>query len=549
MWINYLSTTSSPPPPIDTIKPVPLNPKLIWANLLTIEGVAAEIQAAQDSADGIVELQAELEKEHTSRVDENKQSYDGESSGESAIDDEYAIVMQKLRQSKAVKSREAQAKKKTTIVKKMRTKVIDAVTKIRAAAKYMVEKKLHSNLVKFDGRTRQELGQEAFWKKIVSVEDITYYESRLTIEDILNTVDAEIQSAPEFEWIPTRVLSAQQQKEKLQRETEHAEQYSHFSKFYKTLLCRSKESTEREVVGRAVIETLQKRYQKDLTKEGKVKAAKAPKASNVPVPIRQKKKTKMQLQAEIISQLQNDNNQLKSQQLQNQQSTDDVFSTAKETNQKLRTTKRSRVSSSASESESESESESGSKSSCSTKSSECSTQSTGARSTHSKSKKNSATLPVQFNISDDEDTGYFADTSNETNAKDSDIKIGNKFISLLKSKAKEQLNSKRTQTVDKAKETFLQLLNVTIVAEFSFTSYKANLFELPTMFNVTLSNTYTVEQLSKPTLRHQFLLELVGAIVSYTSCSSSSSIPLVADLSLPSILQNIFALKDFVKIK
>ena len=540
MWINYLSTTSSPPPPIDTIKPVPLNPKLLWANLLTIEGVADEIQAAQDSADGIVELQAELEKDHTSRVDENKQSYDGESSGESAVDDEYAIVMQKLRQSKAVKNREAQAKKKTTTVKKLRTKVIDAVTKIRAAAKYMVEKKLPSNLVKFDGRTRQDLGQEAFWKKIVSVEDLEYYESRLTIESILNTVDAEIQSSPEFEWIPTRVLSAQQQKEKLQRETQHAEQFSHFSKFYKTLLCRSKESTEREVVARAAIETLQKRYQKDLTKEGKVNAAKAPKAPKVP--IRQKKKTRTQLQEELISQLQNDNNKLISQ-LHNQQSTDDVFSTAKETKQKLRMTKRTRVSSSASESES------GSKSSCSTKSSECSTQSTGARSTLSKSKKNSATLPVQINISDDEDTGYFEDTSNETNAKENDIKIGNKFISLLKSKAKEQLISKRVQTVDKAKESFLQLLNVTVVAEFSFTIYKANLVELPTMFNVTLSNTYTVEQLSKPTLRNKFLLELVGAIVSYTSCSSSSSIPLVADLSLPSILQNIFDLKDFVKIK
>lgn len=541
MWINYLSTTSSPPPPIDTIKPVPLNPKLLWANLLTIEGVADEIQAAQDSADGIVELQAELEKDHTSRVDKNKQSYDGESSGESAVDDEYAIVMQKLRQSKAVKNREAQAKKKTTTVKKLRTKVIDAVTKIRAAAKYMVEKKLPSNLVKFDGRTRQELGQEAFWKKIVSVEDLEYYESRLTIEGILNTVDAEIQSSPEFEWIPTRVLSAQQQKEKLQRETQHAEQFSHFSKFYKTLLCRSKESTEREVVARAAIETLQKRYQKDLTKEGKVNAAKAPK-----VPIRQKKKTRTQLQEEIISQLQNDNNKLISQ-LHNQQSTDDVFSTAKETKQKLRMTKRTRVSSSASESESES----GSKSSCSTKSSECSTQSTGARSTLSKSKKNSATLLVQINISDDEDTGYFEDTSNETNAKEIDIKIGNKLISLLKSKADEQVNSKRVRTVDKAKESFLQLLNVDVVAEFSFPIYKANLVELPTMFNVTLSNTYTVEQLSKATVRHQFLLELVGAIVSYSSsCSNSSSIPLVADLSLPSILQNIFALKDFVnKIK
>ena len=541
MWINYLSTTSSPPPPIDTIKPVPLNPKLLWANLLTIEGVADEIQAAQDSADGIVELQAELEKDHTSRVDKNKQSYDGESSGESAVDDEYAIVMQKLRQSKAVKNREAQAKKKTTTVKKLRTKVIDAVTKIRAAAKYMVEKKLPSNLVKFDGRTRQELGQEAFWKKIVSVEDLEYYESRLTIEGILNTVDAEIQSSPEFEWIPTRVLSAQQQKEKLQRETQHAEQFSHFSKFYKTLLCRSKESTEREVVARAAIETLQKRYQKDLTKEGKVNAAKAPK-----VPIRQKKKTRTQLQEEIISQLQNDNNKLISQ-LHNQQSTDDVFSTAKETKQKLRMTKRTRVSSSASESESES----GSKSSCSTKSSECSTQSTGARSTLSKSKKNSATLPVQINISDDEDTGYFEDTSNETNAKEIDIKIGNKLISLLKSKADEQVNSKRVRTVDKAKESFLQLLNVDVVAEFSFPIYKANLVELPTMFNVTLSNTYTVEQLSKATVRRQFLLELVGAIVSYSSsCSNSSSIPLVADLSLPSILQNIFALKDFVnKIK
>lgn len=541
MWINYLSTTSSPPPPIDTIKPVPLNPKLLWANLLTIEGVADEIQAAQDSADGIVELQAELEKDHTSRVDKNKQSYDGESSGESAVDDEYAIVMQKLRQSKAVKNREAQAKKKTTTVKKLRTKVIDAVTKIRAAAKYMVEKKLPSNLVKFDGRTRQELGQEAFWKKIVSVEDLEYYESRLTIEGILNTVDAEIQSSPEFEWIPTRVLSAQQQKEKLQRETQHAEQFSHFSKFYKTLLCRSKESTEREVVARAAIETLQKRYQKDLTKEGKVNAAKAPK-----VPIRQKKKTRTQLQEEIISQLQNDNNKLISQ-LHNQQSTDDVFSTAKETKQKLRMTKRTRVSSSASESESES----GSKSSCSTKSSECSTQSTGARSTLSKSKKNSATLLVQINISDDEDTGYFEDTSNETNAKEIDIKIGNKLISLLKSKADEQVNSKRVRTVDKAKESFLQLLNVDVVAEFSFPIYKANLVELPTMFNVTLSNTYTVEQLSKATVRRQFLLELVGAIVSYSSsCSNSSSIPLVADLSLPSILQNIFALKDFVnKIK
>lgn len=292
MWINYLGNSSTPPPPINTIKPVPINPKDIWENLLTIDGVAAEIKAAQQDADDIVEMQADLEKDIISSTNVESMmpnaNIDADSS-DSDADDEYVKAIKILRQSKSVKQKDAQKKAKKNKTLQARQVVINAVAGIKAAAKYMLDKKLETRLVKFDNRSAKQLGHDAFWKKIVSIEDVEFFKSRTTVEDILNRVDDEIKKSQEFEWLPKRVLSEEQQSERIKREAQHAEQYSRYSVLWKTLLCRPKESILSEVVGRSTTEDMQKR----LKKEEKKKAASKPeKAAPKPPKEKQQKSNK-----------------------------------------------------------------------------------------------------------------------------------------------------------------------------------------------------------------------------------------------------------------
>jgi len=272
IWINYLENPT-PPPLIDTVKPVPINPKLIWQDFLKTEGAIEEIEKAQTNADTIVNLQAELERNIVEKSSSStKNMYEGNSS-ESDCDDDYAKVHQALRKSKEVKNKMAK-KKNTKVAANDRQVIINAVASIKATtSRYILEKKINSNLVHYTGRTSKQLGHEAYWNKIVSTEDMNYFEARTSVEDILNIVDLEIQAAPEFEWLPPRALTLQQQQEKAKREKENADQFAQYGQLYKDLLCRKGESGLGETVGRTTADQLIKRHQKFISnhKQSKLK--------------------------------------------------------------------------------------------------------------------------------------------------------------------------------------------------------------------------------------------------------------------------------------
>lgn len=491
------------------------------------------MENAQNNADTIVELQAELERDLETEAFNNAVTPkdnqfnlddDDESSDSDCADDYATKVLQKLRESKAVKRKLTQPKTKvaTTKASNDRRIVINAVATIKATAKYMMEKKIGTNLVRYTGKNCKELGHSAFWNKIVSIEDMKYFNERTTVEDILNIVDMEIKAAPAFEWLPQRILTAKQQEERERREKEQAEQFAQYGALYKSLLCRKNESDVKETVGRTTSDLLIKRQQKDLKQPKTFKKKKnSTEEANRPTKSKAHSKLLKENEALEIELLQKKNaalkNELKKQKPKKKSSRSDDFDD-----------------------------------------SDSSTNSTTAKSnsTHSDTKA-AEDLIIDDSKEDtifiiDDEKNYFEETTMVTSTEsDAEIKFANLYISILQKVAQAQKtaifnNSKPTSTsrgrncIDT--ETFLVSLKLAVNNELNFSSYKAQYLPLLSIFGVQLQTIYTIDQLSKKdSVRQSFLSDLVDVTVSLPSCSSSNR----AELSISSILKTILELKRF----
>ena len=85
---------------------------------------------------------------------------------------------------------------------------ISALSNIKAAANFMLNKKIHAGAIQVSNKLLQDLTYDKiFQRKVVTPK---FYEERTTVDSILQIVDDAIQSAAKFEWLPNNILSVEQ---------------------------------------------------------------------------------------------------------------------------------------------------------------------------------------------------------------------------------------------------------------------------------------------------------------------------------------------------
>jgi hypothetical protein len=469
-----------------------------------------------------------------------------DNSSESDCDDDYAKVLHTLRGNKDVKTKLVK-KKSMKAAANDRQVVMNAVANIKATTRYMLEKKIASKLVNYSGKTAKELGHEAYWNKIVSTEDMNYFAARTTVEEILNIVDMEIQSAPEFEWLSPRVLSVQQRQEKEKRDKENAEQFAKFGQLYKDLLCRKGESGQGETVGRTTADQLIKRHQKLMSNKKESKSKKTEDTTD-------DKKTKSKQvnnnkrKSDVLLKLEKENDalQIKYEQKRNAELKSKLL--------KKRKVKKSIVDV---DDESDSASSADSDSTFSTNNVGRRAESVLKEECHTVLEDEGITKIVKFDTSvvdmifEEDSANYFLETTVvTTNASESNIKVANIYIALLKKMAQSELNGHNSTTSKhrgrnkrSESDTFLVNLKLAVYEALNFPIYKSNYLPLQELFDVHLPTIYSIDQLSKETARKSFLSDLVDATVHFKAGNSSTSS--TVDIPLSSMLKTITEYKLF----
>jgi hypothetical protein len=89
--------------------------------------------------------------------------------------------------------------------------VTSALSNIKAAANFMLNKKIATGAISVSNKSFKELNYEKiFQRKVVTPEGLKYYIEHSTTKSILKTVNDAIQRAPVFEWLPLTTLSEDQ---------------------------------------------------------------------------------------------------------------------------------------------------------------------------------------------------------------------------------------------------------------------------------------------------------------------------------------------------
>ena len=462
--------------------------------------------------------------------------------------------------------------------------IVNAVAKIKAAATYMLDKKLSNKLVKYDKRSNVLLGAEAFRNKIVSIEDVAFFTSRTTVENILERVDEAIRNASFFEWLPKATLSTEQQQKRNDRMVLNEENYKLYSTIWKEQLCSKKEQhIGSETIVRDDLNQLIKRISKQTKKEKKndaavptseVKAKRGKKkgstqssqedqltamqeALNVLVTQlkdksrvavqggeeSQTKDTVVQSQSKSEGHLQSS---LLQQQVEDLQSklTNLISSSAIQkrkphnsgNSQKKKRVQRVRIR------EDEADDDDEASSYVPSVDGEKDVVSAVTFSNHASSSEVLASEIIGSEVNDCE---FIADSTMNITAiaNDSneyfvdyifnDFKKGtqeqnefaNKFIAALKSTA-QSWNKHETSTARRGDplNSFLQNAIEKIIAEFNFSVYKLKLLGLLGTLQVSLTKQYTVDELAKQKPREQFLRELVNSFLLLDDSTNLSTI-------------------------
>jgi hypothetical protein len=423
--------------------------------------------------------------------------------------------------------------------------IISGVANMKAAAKYMVDHKLEKGLVHLVEQNFQQLGPLAFRKKIVTHEDVEYYNIRLDIDSILNELDNEIKNAPVFEWVPKTVLSERQLEENKERMAEKEQEYLKYSKLYMEVLSRPKENAKGEEVigGKITMVDIKAREKKELkaNKETITKPKAPPKVSRA-------KKTNPNEQDARIAALQMQVEKL----------------VAERRGKKRQVSKNNRQNSRNEETESDNDDSSFHPSSYQRSRKEVVAKSDGddssiCLSTNKLSQAQQTSIrrssSPQLSVSnhsretmnlDDSSSSpgdYFKDsptddiiTKNvEMSSADNAlagvaaagvVDLANKLIERLKQQAldwKPSLIGRRRNESDFL-ESFIVLLNTSVIDELDFPVYKSLYLPMLKLFGVNLPNVYTEELLRKPAQRQQYLIEIVDALtVSKLKSNSSKS--------------------------
>jgi len=248
-----------PPPPLITmVKPVPINPRLIWEqfkspeieqNLIEVETSALEYLTVRE------EKQQGPEKEKTNAdSDSDEESIFGEIAKRAA--EQAASVGRKKR------------KKSNNLSKSDGQFIMQAVANIKAAVRFMRDVKIKSNVVNTTSKSLVELPYEkVFTQKTVTIDDMNYFAARESTESILNIVQVEIDKQSEFEWFSKATLSEEQLRIMELQQVLLVQQAAEIREACNKVLVRRKESTERETITRVTNEKQRKEEAKAIEKQ------------------------------------------------------------------------------------------------------------------------------------------------------------------------------------------------------------------------------------------------------------------------------------------
>ena len=547
--LDYTATHPTPPL-ISTLKPTPINLKDIWnSHKAENKNHVVELEAAEMRAQALANDLADMElhDDNNNNVANSKVHADEPDPEEVLIEMQETLRGMKLPAEEKRKAKIA-AKRKQQLKSDVQF-IISGVANMKAAAKYMVDHKLEKGLVHLVEQNFQQLGPLAFRKKIVTHEDVEYYNIRLDIDSILNELDNEIKNAPVFEWVPKTVLSERQLEENKERMAEKEQEYMKYSKLYMEVLSRPKENAKGEEVigGKITMVDIKAREKKELkaNKETITKPKAPPKVSRA-------KKTNPNEQDARIAALQMQVEKL----------------VAERRGKKRQVSKNNRQNSRNEETESDNDDSSFHPSSyqrsrkevvaksdgddssiCLSTNKLSQAQQTSIRRSSSPQLSVSKHSRETMNLDDSSSSpgDYFKDsptddiiTKNvEMSSADSTydnalagvaaagvVDLANKLIERLKQQAldwKPSLIGRRRNESDFL-ESFIVLLNTSVIDELDFPVYKSLYLPMLKLFGVNLPHVYTEELLRKPAQRQQYLIEIVDALtVSKLKSNSSKS--------------------------
>ena len=545
--LDYMANYPTPPL-ISTLKPTPINLKDIWnSHKAENKNHVAELEAAEMRAQALANDLADLElyDDNNNNVANSKVHADEQDEAEILIEMQEVLKGMKLPADEQRKAKIAAKQKK-----QLRSDVqfiISGVANMKAAAKYMLEHKLQKGLVHLVEQNFKQLGLQAFRKKIVTHEDVEYYNIRLDIDSILNELDNEIKKAPVFEWVPKTVLSERQLEENKERMAEKEQEYLKYSKMYMEVLSRPKENAKGEEVigGKITMVDIKAREKKEQLKANKETITK-PKA---PPKVSRAKKTKLNAQDALIAALQTQ-----------------VAELVAERGKKRQVSKNSRQKSRKEETESDNDDSSFHPSSCQKRrkeetesdnddSSIClsTTKLPHAQQTSIRRPSspqlfvlNHSREPMELEDSSSSPGGYFIDISTDdiitnknvemssdstydneiASVSDNVVALANKLITALKQQAQDWKPSTncRRRSESELLESFIVLLTNSVIAELDYSEYKPLYLPMLEFFDVNLPHLYTEELLKKKGQRQQYLREIVDALTVCKLKSNSSKI-------------------------
>ena len=545
--LDYTATHPTPPL-ISTLKPTPINLKDIWnSHKAENKNHVVELEAAEMRAQALANDLADMElhDDNNNNVANSKVHADEPDPEELLIEMQETLKGMKLPAEEKKKAKIA-AKRKQQLKSDVQF-IISGVANMKAAAKYMLEHKLEKGLVHLVEQNFHQLGPLAFRKKIVTREDVEYYNIRLDIDSILNELDNEIKNAPVFEWVPKTVLSERQLEENKERMAEKEQEYLKYSKLYMEVLSRPKENAKGEEVigGKITMVDIKAREKKELkaNKETITKPKAPPKVSRA-------KKTKpnepdariaaLQMQVDKLVAERGKKRQVSKNSRQKQRCIEETESDNDESSFHPSSCQRRR--------KEVAESDGDDSSICLSTNNFPQAQQTSIRrssspqlsvSNHSRETMNldnSSSSPGDYfkdsptddiitkNVEMSSDSTY--DNNAQAEVADAVVDLANKLIKSLKQQAQEWKPSLicRRRNESELLESFIVLLKNSVIGELDFPVYKSLYLPMLQLFGVNLPHVYTEELLRKPAQRQLYLSEIVDALTVSKLKSNSSKI-------------------------
>lgn len=259
IWIDYLAQSPSPPS-IATVIPVPINPKILWDQKKN-RGGQEELERAEKIAQEAVGSYEEACIRVNVDPDEGLIS-------DTDLSEVCGELSRALHVSKSEKRKKKSEKRSVSYATRTEVQlVISALSNMKAAANFMLTKKIGSGAIHVSNKSYKDLTYEKlFQRKVVTPEDVQFYEQCSSTDSILKIIDDAIQSAPMFEWLPTVVLSEEQLLAKQRMLLQQTNQAAAVRRLCDQLLLRERERIQGETVERLTNQAQVRNEQRELAR-------------------------------------------------------------------------------------------------------------------------------------------------------------------------------------------------------------------------------------------------------------------------------------------